>query len=78
MDQKTYELGKPHYWEGIEVTAMDCAAPEARISWLCGWLDARLEHRVLARSSANRNRRSLLPVNRPIAVRPLQRMAVDT
>ena len=78
MNQETYELGKQHYWEGIEVTAMDHAKPEARISWLSGYLDARLEHRVLARSQANRHRRSVLPVNRPIAVQPLQRLATDT
>ena len=78
MDSKTYEHGKLSYYEGIEISAMDHVAQPARIAWLCGYLDARLEHRVLARSQAHRNRRSVLPVHRPIAVQPLQRLAGDT
>ena len=68
MDLTTYELGKQHYWEGIEVTALDHVAQPVRIAWLSGWLDAKLEHRMLARSSAHGNRRSVLPVHRPNAV----------
>lgn len=78
MNREIYELGKKNYAEGIEIKAMDHVAKEARISWLCGYLDAALENRVLARSSANRNGRGFLPVNRPTAMQPLQRLAADT
>lgn len=68
MNREIYELGKKHYAEGIEIKAMDHVAKEARISWLCGYLDAALENRVLSRSQAERERRVILPVNRSSAM----------
>lgn len=47
MNQETYELGKQHYWEGLDVSAMDSAEPSSRVAWLCGYLDAMGEHRML-------------------------------
>ena len=78
MDSKTYELGKQHYWEGIEISAMDHVAQPVRIAWLCGYLDARLEHRVLARPQPDRDGRGVLSKHRAVAVRPVPRVAVDT
>lgn len=77
MNQETYELGKQHYWEGLDVSAMDSAEPSARVAWLCGYLDAMGEHRMLTRSQANRNRSRVLPKHWPAPVRPLPRLAID-
>ena len=48
MLSDVYQLGKRHYWEGLPVTAMDHATPDAKLSWLSGWLDAHLERKTIS------------------------------
>lgn len=50
-----YIAGKKHYFEGLPASAMDHAERGHRIDWLIGWLDAKLEHRFINRSSSAEN-----------------------